>query len=153
MIKYKLRTAKNKDLKFLFEVSTRAMLPIRKINQPNLQLNLEKEFEVYTKKFEPAKIQVIQMNGRDIGRLRIVRTQEEIYVGGIQILPKWQKKRIGSAIFSDLIKEANKSQLPIMLEVAKVNKIAKRFYERLGFKKVGEKETDLIMKYKPDKQT
>ncbi len=149
MKKYTLRTARKDDLKFLFEVSTRAMLPVRKTLKPNLQINIAKEFEEYTKKFIPEKIQIIQMNGNDVGRLRIVRTSKEIYVGGIQILPKWQQQGIGSAIFKDLIKEADKNQLPVILEVAKVNKIANQFYTQFGFKQVGEKGTDRIMEYTP----
>jgi len=137
--------AKKEDLHFLFEVSTKAMLPVRIALQPNLKPDLEKEFKAYAKKFEPNKIQIIQFDGKDIGRLRIVRSADEIYVGGIQILPTYQNKRIGSAIFEDLIIEAKELKVPIVLEVSKVNDIAKKFYKKLGFLKVGEKGTDWIM--------
>jgi len=146
---YTLRIARKEDLHFLFEVSTKAMLPIRKMLQPNLELNLEKEFKEYSKKFTPEKIQVIQFGGIDVGRLRVVRSTVEIYVGGIQILPAFQDKGIGSAIFMDLIKEANELKIPIKLEVAKVNEIAKKFYKQFGFVKVDEKNTDFILEYHP----
>ena len=139
--------AKESDLHFLFEVSTQAMLPVRKARQPNLERNREKDFKEYSKKFIPGKIQVIQWKGIDVGRLRVVRSSSKIYIGGIQILPKFQNKGIGSAIFKDLIQEAKDSKIPIKLKVAMVNKVAKKFYEKLDFVKVGEKGTDWMMKY------
>ena len=147
MSRYELRVAKKKDLEFLFEVSTKAMLPVRRVNKPNFQQNLEEEFKEYAKKFVPEKIKVIQFEKTDVGRLRVVRTSDEIYIGGIQILPKYQNKGIGSAIFEDLVKESQALQVPIKLEVAKVNQRAKMFYESLGFVTVGEKGTDWIMRY------
>lgn len=147
---YTLRMANKDDLHFLFEVSTKAMLGVRKLLKPNLELNLEKEFKVYFKKFVPEKIQVIQLNGIDVGRLRVVRSSDEIYIGGIQILPEFQHKGIGSAVFTDLVKEANQLKIPIMLEVSKVNEVAKKFYVKLGFVKVNEKDSNWIMKYQPE---
>ncbi len=144
---YSLRTAKKEDVHFLFDVSTTAMLPIRKKANPDLVLDLKKEFKNYSKNFVPEKIQVVQFNGIDVGRLRVVRTPGEIYVGGIQILPKFQGKGIGEAIFVDLIKESNKLQAPIRLEVSKINEIAKKFYKKLGFFKVGEEGTNIILEY------
>lgn len=144
---YTLRIANKYDLHFLFEVSTKAMLPIWKLLKPNLELDLEKEFKEYSKKFVPENIQVIQLNGIDVGRLRVVRSSDEIYIGGIQILPAFQNKGIGSAVFADLILEANQSKIPVMLEVSKVNEKAKKFYVKLGFVKVDEKDTDWVMKY------
>jgi len=149
MSKYELRTAEKKDLDFLFVVSTKAMLPVRKAYKPEFEPNLEEEFKEYAKNFVPEKIQIIQFEKRDIGRLRVVRRANEIYVGGIQILPEYQSKGIGTAIFKGLIEESEKLNVPIKLEVAKVNKRGKKFYERLGFEKVGEKEVDWLMRYDP----
>ena len=147
MSKYELRSAKKEDLEFLFEVSTKAMLPVRRVDNPNFEPNLEEEFKEYAKKFIPEKIKVIQFEKTDVGRLRVVRTSSEIYIGGIQILPKYQNKGIGSAIFEDLVKESQALQIPVKLEVAKVNPRAKKFYESFGFVTVGEKGTDWIMTY------
>lgn len=144
---YTLRIARKDDLRFLFEVSTQAMLPVKKMLQPNFKIDLDKELKEYAEKFVPEKIQIIQFDSEDVGRLRIIRSLDEIYVGGIQILPAFQNKGIGSAIFKDIITEADKLKIPIVLEVAKVNKLAFQFYKKLGFYKVGEKDTDWLMKY------
>lgn len=146
---YTLRIAQKNDLHFLFKVSTKAMLPVRKARQPNIRLNLEKEFKEYSQKFIPDKIQVIQFNGIDVGRLRIVKSSSKIYIGGIQILPAFQQKGIGTAIFTDLIKEANELMLPIELEVDKTNEVAIKFYKKFNFVRIDEKGTDWIVKYNP----
>ena len=142
MTTYTLRSAHPDDLNFLFNVSTKAMEPVHEILHPGESRDLAAEFEEYKKKFEPEKIHIIQHDGKDAGRLRIVRSAESIYIGGIQILPEFQKKGIGTAILKDLIEESNKAGVPITLEVHDVNKNAADFYENLGFKKtnqVGEK--------------
>ncbi|MCB9798556.1 GNAT family N-acetyltransferase [Candidatus Nomurabacteria bacterium] len=148
MTPYTLRTATQADLPFLFDVSTKAMLPVRKAHTPQLKLDLDKEFQEYSEKFDPKKIQIIGWNNTDVGRLRVVRSPDQIYIGGIQILPTFQKKGIGSAIMIDLIKESDARHIPIRLEVAPVNIIAQTFYEKLGFVKIGKKKKDWIMEYK-----
>lgn len=87
--------------------------------------------------------------GKDIGRLRIVRSPESIYIGGIQILPEWQGKGIGKALFSDIIAESDSSGIPIDLEVHHVNESAVAFYKKLGFEEVGKTEKQIEMRYIP----
>lgn len=150
---YSLRQATESDLDLLFKASTEGMLPVRKKANPNLVLDLEKEFNEYKEKFDPTKIQVVQYNGTDVGRLRVVRSEDDIYIGGIQILPEYQSKGIGTWIFKNIIKEANKKQLPIKLEVSKINDVAQHFYTELGFVQVDEKGTNLILRYEPNKKS
>lgn len=151
MINYKLRIAKHKDIEFLFEVLIKAMLPIEKISNPDIEPNLKEEFKEFSKNFVPEKIRVIEFDKIDVGRLRVVRSSEDIYVGGIQLLPEHQGKGIGSAIFKELLKESESLNIPIKLDVSRDNKKAIGFYTKFGFKKVGENETDWIMKYEPNK--
>ncbi len=142
--KYILRTASEKDAKFLFDVKIEAMEPTSSTLR-TAAFDYDKEFEDYLKKFEPEKIQVIQSEGRDIGRLRVVRLGRSIYVGGIQILSKFQGKGIGTAIFSDLIEESESLMVSITLEVHQVNDRAISFYESLGFKETGKTEKQILM--------
>jgi hypothetical protein len=57
-IRYILRTAEQKDAKFLFHVKTEAMKPTASFSKTELA-DQDKEFAEYLKKFEPGKIQVI----------------------------------------------------------------------------------------------
>lgn len=146
---YNLRTAQEDDLEFLFNVSTEAMRPVVEQLHPGEVPNRDEELQKYKEKFIPEKIQIIQYEGQDVGRLRIVRSAESIYVGGIQILPAFQGKGIGGAIFTDLIKESDKLGIPIVLEVHDINGPALSFYKKLGFIEAGkqEQEKKTVLKY------
>lgn len=145
---YGLRPAEQNDAKFLFTVSTKAMKPVDEAFNPNRIFNEEAEFEKYKKKFVPEEIEIITYGKHDVGRLRVVRNHNNIYVGGIQILPEFQGKGIGTALFLDLKEESNKMGIPITLEVHDVNKNALKFYESLGFTKVGHEGTKTLMQYR-----
>lgn len=126
---YALRDATWGDLGFLFSVT----------HAVNRRPDYDRELEYlkFKKKFDPQEIQVIQYQGEDVGRLRLEERPKYIYVGGIQLLPAYQSKGIGSAIFADLIKESFFVRLPIVLEVHQKNDGAHRFYRRQGFVMVG----------------
>jgi GNAT superfamily N-acetyltransferase len=142
-----LRKAKTEDLDFLFKVSTDAMQPVADAlgdRKPE-----EERRTAYEQKFNPEEINVIQSEGLDVGRLRVVRSPESIYIGGIQILPEHQGKGIGTAIFKELIAESEKTGIPILLEVHDVNTNAMNFYKNLGFKEDGKTEKQTILKFIP----
>lgn len=146
---YSLREASSSDVGFLFKVSTEAMRPVDIALNPDKVFDSEAEFETYQQKFIPEEIQIISYLNEDVGRLRVVRSLDSIYIGGIQILPEFQGKGIGSALFRDLIIESNKTGLPITLEVHDVNQNALEFYISLGFESVGHEGNKTHMKYVP----
>ncbi|MDB4992317.1 MAG: uncharacterized protein JWL75_562 [Parcubacteria group bacterium] len=144
-----LRQATKDDLSFLFTVLTEAMKPVVKILNPDKVFDQEDERKKHEAEFVPEQIEVIQYENKDVGRLRVVRTDESIYIGGIQILPEYQGKGIGTAIFTNLIQESEQSGLPIALKVHDVNEQALNFYRNLGFIP-GEKVKDqTMMRYVP----
>lgn len=144
-----LRRASEEDLAFLFNVSTEAMKPVVQTLNPDKVFNEQEEVEKYKAKFRPEEIDVIQYEGKDVGRLRVVRSEESIYVGGIQILPEFQGKGIGTSIFTNLIQESEQSGLPIILEVHDVNEQARNFYKKLGFEEGEQVKDQKVMKYSP----
>jgi ribosomal protein S18 acetylase RimI-like enzyme len=146
---YGLRTATGNDVEFLFKVSTEAMKPVDVALNPNKIFDREEEFKKYQEKFIPQEIQIISYDGQDVGRLRVVRSGQLIYVGGIQILPEFQGKGIGSALFLDLLSESEEKSIPITLEVHDVNEEAFKFYTKLGFISVGREVNKTLMEYRP----
>lgn len=145
-LKIKLRKANINDLNFLFDVSTKAMLPVSQILDANKIIDENKKLQKYKAKFEPSKIQIIVMNGNDVGRLRTVNRVNEIYIGGIQILPKYQRLGIGTYILKILFEKAYKSNKSILLEVHKVNSRAIQFYQKLVFTIESETEKQFVMR-------
>lgn len=147
---YDLRAASVSDLEFLFRVSTGAMQPVDMALNPSKAFDREEEFKKYKEKFIPDEIQIITLEGRDVGRLRVVRGGDSIYVGGIQILPEFQGKGIGTALFQDLIEESEKTGRSITLEVHDVNIKAIDFYKSLGFISVGSELNKTHMEFTPN---
>jgi GNAT superfamily N-acetyltransferase len=148
-VPYSLRTASADDLEFLFDVSTKAMESVDAALNPSRIFDRDEKLKQYRERFIPKEIQVISYDDEDVGRLRVVRSNESIYIGGIQILPEFQGKGIGTALFLDLIKESETTGLPIALEVHDVNESALRFYMNLGFLDVGHEGNKRLMKYLP----
>lgn len=89
---------------------------------------------------------VIEFDQHRVGRLRVIRTDDEITIGGLQILPSFQNHGIGFTVVSELIKEARSKSVPVELEVEKENSNAERLYIRLGFERYGETEVAYKMR-------
>jgi ribosomal protein S18 acetylase RimI-like enzyme len=105
-------------------------------------------FEEYKQEFKAAETQVIYVDNQPVGRLRVVRG-EEIYIGGIQILPEYRGRGIGTALLKNLIEESTKASKTIRLEVFHNNLQALRLYEKVGFKVIEENDQQKIMVYQP----
>lgn len=136
---YSLRQATTEDLPLLFEASKDGLKPD----------DAPQKYAEYIAKFAPEKIQVILHDGKSVGRLRVVRSPSSIYVGGIQLLPAFRGMGIGTALFNDLIAEANREHIPIELEVYDTNSNAMKFYKKLGFVESGKTAEQTKMTYHP----
>ena len=146
---FSLRKATVEDIPFLFRVKMDAMRPVTEALHPDQVVDEAQKYEEYKAKFEPGKEDVVQYGGEGVGRLRVVRTPESIYLGGIQILKAFREIGIGTAIFTDLIEESKKFGVPIVLEVHDVNASAIAFYKKLGFEEVGEIKDQTVMRFVP----
>jgi len=89
---------------------------------------------------------VIEVDGRQAGRLRVVRSQAEIELAGIQLLPGQQSRGIGTQIITDLLSEASNAGSTVTLSVEKDNPRAHTLYRRLGFAVAGETEKEFLMR-------
>ncbi len=94
---------------------------------------------------ENSTTNVICVGDEGVGRLRVVRTPEKVFIGGIQVLPAFQGKGIGTAIITTLQEEARGKGIPVELRVHKTNGNAERLYTRLGFRRHGELGDEHVM--------
>lgn len=79
-----------------------------------------------------AEFSVLTVGGRVVGRLIIDRDGADLHVVDIALLDEVRGLGIGSAIFEELIEEAERDGRGITLFVEEQSRAA-RFYARLGF--------------------
>ena len=94
-------------------------------------------------------LSVIEVDGRAVGRLRVVRTPSVIELAGIQLAPDAQSQGVGSAVVTALIDEAAATSRALTLSVELDNPRARDFYARLGFVETGRTEEEVSMVYDP----
>jgi ribosomal protein S18 acetylase RimI-like enzyme len=139
-----LRPLRPDDETFSYEVyaSTRAeemtLVPwevAQKEAFVRMQFNAQRQY--YRDNFPEASWQIIEGDGRPIGRLITRRAPEIMVLMDIALLPAYRNRGIGTSLIRDLIDEAARMARPLRLHVEFFNP-ARRLYERLGFKKIGE---------------
>jgi GNAT superfamily N-acetyltransferase len=87
----------------------------------------------YEARFPDAQYQLIQVDGQPAGRFWIGRSEREIRLLDIALLPEFQNRGIGTVLLKELIEEARLGGKSLRHMVFLLNNSATRFYERLGF--------------------
>lgn len=90
--------------------------------------------EEYDARFPGAEYDVIEVEGRTVGRVWVGRAAEEIRLLDIALLPEAQRRGLGAAVVGALVEEARASGKRLRHMVFMLNTDARRFYERLGFR-------------------
>jgi len=105
--------------------------------------------ERYRQHFQPASCKIIVQEGHYVGVLASRKTETELVIVSIQLLPQHQGRGIGTSLIDVLFKEARDEGKRLTLQVLKVNDRARQLYERLGFSTVEETDTHYLMKAAP----
>lgn len=148
-----LRTATLDDAGFLADVVIRATLAQGRFPSDVDLAEYRAGYEDWTRETVQGNIpnctlSVIELDGQPVGRLRIVRDEGAIELAGIQLLPEFQNKRIGSTLVEQLTQEADTKGIPLQLSVEKDNPNALRFYTRHGCILCGEDENAYHLEYR-----
>jgi GNAT superfamily N-acetyltransferase len=136
----KLRRAMPDDDRFLLSVyaSTRAEeLAQVQWEEGQQEAFVKWQFDMqrreYDTRFPDAEYSVIEIDGQPAGRIWIGRSQDEIRLLDIALLPEFQNRRAGTLLVRSLMDEANSNGKRLRHMVFVLNNEADRFYERLGF--------------------
>ena len=92
-----------------------------------------------------SRLEIIVVEDVSIGALSVEARAGVTFLANIEIVPEYQGQGIGSAIIRDRCDQARQKGEAVELQVLKVNP-ARRLYERLGFREVGETETHFRMR-------
>ena len=129
LLLYQLRIATDADYDFLYDLH---VATLRAYVERTWGWDEAFQRAHFREHWNPSACQIVVVGGRDAGVLQVQRRGGEIVLGNIRIAPAWQRRGLGTAIIQDILSQAQKDGLPVVLQVLKVNP-AKRLYERLGF--------------------
>ena len=157
MSKHKLtfRPITEDDMGFLFDVyaSTRedelAVLDWDDAQKASfLQMQFNAQHKHYQEYFPDASFDIIVWKKRPVGRLYIHRRSDEIRLVDIALLSKYRRRGIGSQLLKDILKEGEKSGLPVRIHVEH-NNPALILYEQLGFHHIEDQGVYYLMEWTP----
>jgi ribosomal protein S18 acetylase RimI-like enzyme len=155
-MKISLRASVPEDEGFLYRVyaSTRAdEVAAFGWNEAQQTAFLKMQFgaqqRAYEWQFPGAEHSVILFDGEMIGRLIVVRTDREIRLTDITLLPARRNNGVGTLLIKELQARAEAAGLPLRLRVMRENMAARRLYERLNFSLAGESDTHFMMEWMP----
>jgi len=95
-----------------------------------------------------SEVRLIVLNGEEIGWLQISAQPGALFLAQIYIVRSSQRRGIGTEVLRRLIAEAAAVQLPLKLDVAKINP-ALRLYQRLGFQITTEEQHKFNLTLEP----
>ncbi|MGA9768893.1 MAG: GNAT family N-acetyltransferase [Blastocatellia bacterium] len=151
-----LRPARPDDEPFLYELycSTRNDdLAAEELNSPQQQVLLRMQFigqqHSYRAQYPLADHDIILLDGQMIGRVMVERSDQEIRGVDIALLPDYRSAGFGGAIIQNLLDEARLAGKPFRIQVVRTNR-ARRLYDRLGFREIGDTATHYIMEWTAD---
>jgi ribosomal protein S18 acetylase RimI-like enzyme len=140
------RVATEADVPFLLELRRRTMT--EHLQRSGVEPSQSERIERVRANFACAEI--VLLSGTPVGLLKVVRSQDNWDLVQIQILPEKQGGGLGSSILGKLLADADDARVSVSLSVLRANP-ARRLYERLGFRIVGEsdKAFDMLYENKP----
>lgn len=89
--------------------------------------------QTYGRHFPGASNDIVELDGRRIGRLMVDRQADSIRCIDISLMPETRSCGIGSFLLKRLLSECTEKGLPCVLHVLNANR-ARVLYERLGFR-------------------
>ena len=149
-----LRPVSSDDEAFLIEVyaSTRAEevaeLPWDANQRDSfMRMQFAAQQQDYQRRFPGSDHRLLLLDGRRAGRVYLARTENEIRILDIALVPEHRNKGIGTRIIKDLIAEASQSRKPVRVYVEQFNP-ALALFERLGFSRAEDIGTHFLLEWR-----
>jgi ribosomal protein S18 acetylase RimI-like enzyme len=151
-----LRPAQAEDTGFLLRVyaSTRSQeMALTGWTDEEKQAFCAMQFDAqrtdYIARFPGAVQSIVLEGGKPAGQTWVYRSDEEIRLLDIALLPERRNSGTGAILLLQLQDEARRAGKPLRHSVYKDNEDALRFYRRLGFAVVADFEAYCLMEWNP----
>lgn len=102
--------------------------------------------KLHKKKFKVSKTRIVEFQEKIVGYLVLSESNTEIYIESLMIDFSFQNIGIGKEVMKNIIQKSTSEKKHIRLQVFKINTVAQRFYQNLGFEKTSESEFNFEMK-------
>lgn len=116
-----------------------------------LRMQFDAQRRSYALSYPNAEYWVIQDEGADVGRMIVNRSDAQIALVDLAVLPEFRNRRVGSRLMADLLEEASQTARTVRLHVERYNP-ALHWYQRLGFRTTREDAIYLEMVWEPARQ-
>lgn len=142
-----LRPASRADLALAFEALRAAMRDY--VEATWGAWDDEQQRAQFAPSFDLRTHRIVRCEGEDAGVLAVAARVHCLALERIFLLPRWQRRGLGTAIVRALLASAHARRLPVELTVLRANRRARAFYERLGFRVAGETRTHFHLEAEP----
>ena len=111
-----------------------------------LAMQFAAQHRYYLDHLPPSEFNIIEGDGKPIGRLYVGDWEDDIRLIDIALLPDHRGLGIGSRLIRDVMDRAASFDKPVRLHVEQ-NNPARRLYERLGFIVLEERGVNVFMEW------
>jgi ribosomal protein S18 acetylase RimI-like enzyme len=150
-----LRPETASDREFLYQLYASTRLPEMAMtgwDKGQIESFLRMQFDLqhgqYQQNHATASFDIICINDTPAGRLYVHRSDREILIIDISLMPGFKGRGAGGRILRDLVEEADARGLAMGLHV-EVNNPIRSFYTRLGFREMEQRGMYYSMMRKP----
>jgi GNAT superfamily N-acetyltransferase len=116
------------------------------------RMQFDAQHNHYQKFYPKASYDIIEREATDVGRLYVDRTETEILIVDISLLPEFRGAGLGGRILRDLQAEAQTARKTLTIYVEKFNP-ARRLYDRLGFQPTKDEGVYDRMEWQPGSES
>jgi ribosomal protein S18 acetylase RimI-like enzyme len=145
--RYWLREVTDADMDFMFEVKRSGMREY--VASTFGEWNDADQRARFEALGTPQYDRIVVTSRGDVGTLCVTWDSDPAFLAGIYLAPAARGAGLGSAIIGDILDRARELARVVQLRVLRTNTAARRLYERLGFRVVGDSDTQLLMQFSP----
>jgi ribosomal protein S18 acetylase RimI-like enzyme len=111
------------------------MLPVAEEQKRHLiGMQFQLQTSDYRSRYPESQHHIIEIDGKQAGRIWVARTDHEIRILDAGLLPEARNSGVGTAIVSQIIAEGRACGKPVASSVLKANAGSLRWHQRLGFR-------------------
>lgn len=104
----------------------------------------------FARHFDPENITVAVVDGKPVGYCHVEEQAHELFIRMLLLRPDYQGRGIGTRLLNAVIESAQAQSKGVSLQVFKLNKRARKFYERHGFRVDSTTPDSIRMTFNPD---